>query len=1290
MKFTKCTICLLALSTIFTPLQASDYHIRHLTNADGLTNSSVNMLFQDKSGRVWMGTWDGLNRYDGTHIRAFFPAAGDPTTLSNNVIREMVEQPDGTLWVATDRGVDSYDPRTERFTRYFSDSMGQLPVAENSFHLAVLPDGTLMAVVDGHGIFRLRDGAFVREEKTDARQARFLSADRKGRLWMLSEDGRVLCGNTAQATGVSFLYYDSLTDRIWIQDTSGYRQLGGRQSAPALRETIRCAASDGTFQYLGTSRGLYRFRPEDGSLDCILPDVPVLSVHCGIQGIIWAGTDMQGVWQLSRPTFDFGTKTDIFGGSAVRCFVRGPSGKLAVGTKGSGIFLLSDDGSITGRVTRKEGLLHDAVYSLEDDGELIWIGSDGKGLNYQDKRTGRIHVLDAPDSLQIQSVYALAPQGRDSLWVGTSGQGLYLLRLNRHTEPVSVAGCVHYTPEQLGSSVVYSLLPSWRGSMFVGTRGAGLQLVWKEDGRLEKMRGDTDDDILCLARGSDASLWVGTSMGLYRYGRDWNEVTRYSVDNGLPSNSIHGILEDGNGCIWVSTNNGLARIRPEDGLIVTFQADDGLQDNEFSDGAFYGSAGEFFFGGIHGFNSFDPLEVSTDTFIPNLVLDGLTIDNDRCLLHDRLRDEKGVPTLVLDAGNRSLSFHFAPVDYLNARHCELTYRMLGLSDNWVRLGESHVVAFSNLPPRTYTLQVRCSNGDGAWSQDWFTLRIRKPALWWRSRLAYLLYAVALLLFLLYLIHRQRVRVRHQHQLDVHEAKLDFFTNIAHEFSNSLTLIYGPCLALRQSARMSGAEQQYLDTIQSNSDRMRNMIQQLINFRKAETGHLSIKIGRVDLVALVAQEVSYFREQMKQNDVSFRLEAPDGGVVWTADGDSMEKILFNLLSNAVKYTPAHERITVRLDPGINMLLMEVVNSGVGIPKERQAALFDRYEVLNRFESALAKGRISNGIGLSLCKSLVELHKGSISIRSDGSTYTSFFLELPLLPVEDDTLYQGHADTPLQAEAPRQEEWPPEEPETPASPARETVLVVDDEPEIRAFIRKTLEPRFTVEEAGDGEEALAKTARSAPTVVISDLKMPRMDGATLLKALRADPRTRHIPFILLSGKGTAATAIDALESGADAYLDKPFHPRHLLARVERLLGRDADIIAYSQSAQASVEQFSGKEMKKADRELLTAITEVILNRLDDETLNGAQVAAAVSISEMQLYRKLKSLTDLTPTEYIRQLRLERAARLLVSGNRTVQEIMYACGFVTKTYFFREFAKRYGMSPGEYRKQAGEARK
>lgn len=1272
----KLIICvLLGVYTFFAPLRAQEYRIRNITNTDGLSNSSVNTVFQDRSGLLWFGTWDGLNSYNGQDFHVYLPAPGDSTSLDNNVIRQMAQSADGTLWIATDRGVNSFSAQEGLFRRHFSGSMHGTAVSEFSFHLLTSPDGEIGCVVSGHGVFRYHaNGSFTRTAPPPGRRVLQAVMDKARRVWVLSDEGNLYCNGIVRETGIRFFFYDTEKDHFWVQDDRSYHLLGTKTAKSWNIGPIRAAATDGTYQYLGTGEGLYRYAPLDGSLTLILPDVPVLSVCCGSQRIIWVGSDMQGIWQLSPRPFDFGAVSSLFGASAVRCFSRSANGDLAVGTKGAGIFILTRERTAK-HITTEQGLLHNNVYCLEDDGEAVWIGTDGNGLNYWEKGSRKMQALQFPDSLILSSVYALLPEGKDSLWVGTSGNGLFRLLLNRNVRPYQVKGFTHYPHLQLGSDVVYSLLPTWNGHLFVGTRGGGLRIVDKHTGQVFPARPELPDDILCLRRASDGALLAGTSSGLFRFGDSWEEISRYSRENGLPSNTIHGILEDARGHIWASTNNGLARIDLASGQVTTYQAEDGLQDNEFSDGAFYESDGDFFFGGIRGFNWFDPLTVAPATFMPSPLLDEIRIDNETA----HLRQE----TLVLNPHVRQLSFRFAPLDYLWAKRCWISYSLDGFTPGWVNIQDSRTISFSNLPPGEYTLRVRCSNGDRIWSDEMYVLPIRKMPEWWETPFARVMYVLLGLLIIGLLVRQARYRFQVEAEKSkteaVHEAKLDFFTNIAHEFSNSLTLIYGPCEELMQSGRMDGKERQYLESIETNSNRMRTLIQQLISFRKAETGHLSIQIGEVDLLALTAQERSYFQDEMVRRGIHFQLDAPEDGLIWTADGDSMEKLLFNLLSNAVKYTPDGERITVSLIPDDHWLDIKVTNTGVGIAEEQRLKIFDRYEVLNRFERALSKGRTSSGIGLALCKSLVELHNGSIEILSDGQNFTCFHVRLPRLEVkETGAPYTGKGTlAPIISEHPKPAE------EAPVSTYKQdVVLVVDDDASIRNFISGILSPRFSVLEAASGEDALERMSQTEPRIIISDLKMPGMDGAMLLKTLRENPKTRHIPFILLSGQGTADTPFEALETGADAYLEKPFHPRHLLARIDRLLGRDAEVIAYSQSGRSSVEQFAGREMKKADRQLLAAVSEVIVENLASDSLSPDSIADAVSISRMQLYRKLKELTGMTPTGFIRQMRLERAAHLLKSSNKTVQEIMFACGFSTKTYFYREFSKQFGVTPGEYR--------
>ena len=1284
---------LVLLYTIFASEVYAKYDIRHISNADGLSNSSVNAICQVENTLVWFGTWDGLNLYDGRDFKVFLPSPEDSLTIANNIIREILELPDHCVWIATDRGVDRYDPSNALFTRFFSSSMRGNLVSENSFHLAVSSSNEIYAFVNSHGLFRFDGSSFNLERHVPDLKVQKAFFDKASILWILADDGILYRDWSPFASKVRCLYYDSREDDIWIQDSHGVRKLGSDQVFPFSGGAANAMDTDGESLFLGTSGGVWKMPLDGGRPTMILEGVPVLSLFCGTQQTVWAGSDMQGVWQLSERPFDLGAVTGFSNGSAVRCFVCNTDGDVAVGTKGAGIFVFTVDGRLKRHVTTRNGLSDNAIYALEDDGEVVWIGGDGNGLIYFDKRTRALCRLDLPDGVDISSVYCTSCENRETLWVGTSGHGLFRLTLDRRAGKVRVVSCRRFPTDHFGSDIVYDVIPDGPSHMLLATRGGGLVRLAKDGGGVTKLPTGAADDILCLARGSDGSVWAGSSMGLFHFGSD-GSVRSFTLSDGLPSNTVHGILEDASGGIWVSTNNGLARLDPDKGRIIAYRESDGLQDNEFSDNAFYSDGRYFYFGGIRGYNRFNPLQVADNVYDPKLLLKSIVIDNELLFPKTCLRDVKGVKTLVLQPGTNSVGFTFVPVDYVAGDRCEVSYRLEGFTQDWLTVGNTGNIIFSNLPPGRYTLKVRHSSSDGSWCDDTYSLPVRMLDHWWRTpyaKLAYLLVALAVAFTILQL-SRSRSKARahiaeeeekRRHNEEIHEAKLDFFTNIAHEFSNSLTLIYGPCEELRHSASITGKEQKYLNAIESNSSRMQNLIQQLISFRKAETGHLEIKITRVDVVALTNNVLDYFREKMSSENISFRLDAPSAGVVWNADGDSLEKIIFNLLSNAVKYTPSGEAIRISLNPSADLLEIDFTNFGVGIPKERQTSIFDRYDVLERFERAVAKGKTSNGIGLALCKNLVELHNGSIEIRSDGSTYTTFHIALPVLPSDESAqLYQG---TVLQAEKDAPEVFSTEPAAAAEPPAiKDRVLIADDEEDVLEFLSGILQPRFEVMTASNGLQAWKILQDWEPRVIISDLYMPEMNGAALLQKIRSDERLKYIPFILLSGKGSVDTQIDALERGADAYLAKPFHPRHLLARIDRMLHRDAEMMTYSRSAQSAVEKFAGHDIKKEDRAFLAASVDYIARNLDSETLSADKLAEAMKMSKMQYYRKLKAITGLAPVEFIRMIRLDYAERQLKTTTRTVQQIMFESGFSNKAYFFREFAKRYGMTPGEYRKR------
>jgi signal transduction histidine kinase/DNA-binding response OmpR family regulator/ligand-binding sensor domain-containing protein len=1331
-----------------------EYDVDRLTNGDGLSNSSVTCIFQDSSLQMWFGTWDGLNRYNGSGFRVYRPLQDDQSSISNNVIRDIVEEGDGILWIATDRGINRYDPETDTFSRFFSESPG---VLEHSFHLMKGPDGTVFVYLSGKGLFSYvrNKGSFVKVASCRALNAEKCHIDRNGDFWMLTTDGRLLHSRKGSIDNVrdvfrplggdSVLSFHADAGSVWIQRSrTGYYRYdlsSGTISKPykfAGGRITSVAFEEGGTQLIGTLSGLFRFNPSDGSFKLVLPDLRVLSVFSGSQKIIWVGTDMRGIFKLSNEP-DFFSKypaagNDPFNGCAVRSFHNDNEGRLWVGTKGNGITLFShvDDKLTPARhITTSDGLLNNSVYSIEGDGNVIWIGTDGQGLNYYDRSDGKIRVLEVPKKmsgrLNLSSVYSIL-HDKDVLWIGTSGRGIYRVEIDRKTKPYSVKGYRQFIYRKGGKSlsndVVYSMVYDGASTLWVGTRGGGLNRMNMKDMTFEQVSLEADHskglepgDILSLCLSSDGSLWVGTSLGLYLLPDKGNgKPIHFSEKDGLPNNTVHGILEGQNGGMWLSTNGGLARlIRSAEGVsIVSYNIKDGLQNNEFSDGAYYRSGNLLYFGGISGFNVLDPAEVASSTYTPSLYLEDFLLDNERAVLKDHLKVVRGHRTLVIGSGVKSFGFRFFPIDYISSDKCGIEYLLDGYDKDWIRLGNSNAIAFSKVGHGSYTLKVRCSDSDGVWVEDTFVLPVKILPAWYETVLAKMALALLIitLLFAAYrfIVYRERVKRKiHDDQMEkdkmseIHEAKLQFFTSIAHEFSNSLTLIYGPCEELLKNGDISSKDMKYLNVIESNSNRMQNLIQQLISFRKAETGHLSLKMEPIDVPDLIRYESAFFADSFEHGRVTFSSIFRPETLIWQTDRDSFEKIVFNLISNAVKYTPSGEKIIVSVTAPAGqegMMRLEVTNTGVGIPKEKQLSIFDRYEVLNKFENDISKGKTSNGIGLATCKSLAELLGGSIGIKSDEKTFTTFFVEIPSRPVDDQTPADDESELKAEkafeaeneedSEEKVQEEGRQDATENDSSSEaaeRKTIMVVDDDAGIRGFIKDLLSDEYAIVEASDGNEALDRIKDGIPDLVISDVMMPGMDGVELLRNVKTGNLTSHVPVILLSAKSSLESQIFGLEKGADAYLGKPFNPRQLTVTVRNLLERDKAIMDYSNSALSAIEQFNGSIVRKEDREFVIAVTDIIKKNIDNDALTVDMIASEALVSCMQLYRKVKEILGISPMEYVIKIRLDAACRLLRTTHKTVQEIMFECGFNNKANFYRLFSKHFNMTPKEYRTRESE---
>lgn len=1335
-------------------LQAKKYDITNLTNNDGLSNSSINTIFQDSNGLMWFGSWDGLNIYNGREFSTFKPEPGNVQSISNNIIRDIVEESKDVHWIATDRGINCMDMRRKTFERFFVDAEYQTISGEHSFLVAKNSSNVIFAGINEKGLFFFdnKNHQFKQLSAVKNYRLRKIFFDQDDNLWLYTDDKILLkvvfkkgkspeprIGNVVEfkhLINIESVFYNS-TNEIWMQSGGGfysYKISEGVLTGYHLESSaglIKAVLFINSYQLWGTSNGLFRFDPKTKQVESVMPNISVLSLCRGTQQIVWVGTDMQGVWQLSpsRDSFRSYSAENIpsFGNSAVRTFFEDPNQMLWVGTKGSGIYTVSQNPNSTKlannqHFTTSNGLLSNSVFTIVKGQESeYWIGTDGRGINYYDIKAKKIKTLTIPANIiqkvNLTSVYSILPTDKSTLWVGTSGYGMYKLEIDRTTNLYSITSYKQYIFEKskksLSNNIVYSIINDDANHLWIATRGGGLNRFNKKTETFETFRFSSNnsgfissDDVLCLYKDKLGYLWAGTSMGLnklIRYDKGIPVFTRFTEKEGMPNNTIHGILEDKEHNLWLSTNKGIAKLVKDRSSyrIISYYQKDGLLNNEFSDGAFYESpyTHQLYFGGISGFNVFNPMEITHSTYMPSLLLDAFYVDNVNTNLSDYLKSKKDGETLILSYKNKSFSFRFIPLDYLSGSKCEISYLLDGYQKDWIHLGTSNTIVFTNLPKGDYTLKVKCSNADKMWDDNYYSLTIKMLPPWWASNIAYLCYVILFILLMLIIKRfvkyqytiRNNIRIKEQEKEkieEIHQAKLRFFTNIAHEFSNSLTLIYGPCEQLLRTHAADGVTRKYINTIKSNSERMQSLIQQLIDFRKAETGHLKLEIERVDITELVKFVVDNFMNVLEQKRIRFNLSFSDTDIIWQTDRDSIEKIVFNLVSNAVKYTPDDEKIDLKVEINDNQLLISVTNTGVGIKPEFQRNIFDRFEVLERFEKQVSKGLDTrNGIGLALCKNIVEVLHGTIDVESDGDTFTTFKVKLPVQHMGEqysDTLAPKDAAPYVAIEPDEEKVNVKERIAIPDVQKEGLVLVIDDEKEIRELLNDFLSDKYEVAEAANGQEAIELMRIRMPILIICDIIMPVMNGVEFVKTMKQQELTRHIPIIFLSTKGTVENQIEGLEVGADAYLSKPFHPRHLEALVENMLHRNKAILDYSESAHAALEQFEGKLIHKEDKELMLLITKTIQEQIDNEDLTLDFIANQTAHSKMQLYRKMKEITGLTPTEFIRTLRLKQSEKLLKTTNKTVQEIMYNCGFNNKAYFYREFAKKYHLTPKEYRNQ------
>lgn len=1309
-------ILLLILSYLAPCASASGIRFRNINVGNGLSNNETNSIFKDSEGFVWIGTASGLNRYDGNEIRVFRHNPADSTSLLNNYVEDIFEDSAERLWVRTAGVYSVYDPASETFSRLSEKQLDEWGV-EGVPNIIRSAGTDLWIATGGTGLYKVD----ISQEQPKAKkmitvptplsnftaitpvaeQSLAIAVSDRGDLFVIEyKDGSSLRTAKVPGSGERNSSYSLMLDdtgSVWVYNF------------------------DGTFIYDINSRK-WRQAP-------VSPEkCPVTAMTQDATGNIWIGYDNDGIEILGRD----GSKeviannpVDIFSlaNNSVRAFYTdNEAGGIWVGTYKKGVSV-----HYTNEFCLDTRYIADinCVYPVQNEPNWVWLGSDHEGLlKYNIETEETVHIPSNKNTAIVCLDYS--PDG--SLWYGTYGGGLNRFKDGKIRN--------YNTADGLASPNIWSVLPNSDGSMWLGTLGGGVQLFNPADMSFETFNaGNSDlnnDFINTLARSNDGRIIIGSADNIYGLSPAIHEISTERLGslgrNHREHSAINQIFNDSRGLLWIAGRDGLEcfdsrtdslytiRLTPNginniilgvieapdhtvwasaDGalynIVVTrsdksiysfsakaYDSRDGVSTESFNQRSFgLLPSGKVVAGTQNGLAIIESAEASKSPTTARILFTGLTVNNRPVTVGEKIGGKEILPQslnhldkLSLGPNQNIFTVSFSTDNYRNLSRTHFRYRLKGLSTEWIECAPGiSQAAFSSLAPGSYCLEVEAIGDDGLTVGGVRRLPIVVHAPWWADWWAKLIYCLLITggcISVVYYIKRreqqrfaERQREDAQRKTDeLNQLKFKFFTNISHELRTPLTLILSPTESMLKE-KTDERDVRRLSTIKDNANRLLYLVNQLLDFRKNEMSELKLHLSEGDLVTTVQQACRSFIDMTDRRGQRFELITDVPSIEMEYDNDKVTKIILNLLSNAVKYTPEGGSIEVRVSRDGDMAVVDVADSGKGITDTDKKHIFERF-YRSEDTSDLNTG---SGIGLSMVYEYARLHKGEVTVSDNKPSGTVFRVTLPTTLVSDNKKAREDRNA-----APADEK---------ADAKRPSVLFVDDNHDLVEFLRDEFSRDYDVLTAPNGAEALRLTKEHSFDLIVSDIMMPEMDGIQLCRCLKSQPSTVNVPLILLTAKQDVGSVIEGLTLGADDYVTKPFNNEVLSLRMKRLiaLGR--------RGLRHSLIEPSPKEIKitSVDEQLVAKAVEYVEANMGNPDLSVEEMASALGMSRVHLYKRLSALTGRTPIEFIRVLRLKRATQYLRDSRLTVAEIAYNVGFNNPKYFSKHFREEYGISPGEY---------
>ena len=1240
----------------------------------------------------------------------------------------MIQDGSGLFYLGMYGALQTYDGNSFRDVEVRDLSGNVVPCYVTCF--LQLRNGDMLAGTSGHGLLKITDRSHAVQQNGALRKIHTVQdmvEDRRGHVWiatnsygLLDYDGKTATRYFADDKQVGILrqvcldqdgnlYVGTSANGVYVRSAKGgeFRHLDVAGSKHV--SSLYCCR-DGRLMIGYDGKGVAIYNPKTGQIsdnpffsrDVDLSMSKVYSMVEDASGNIWLGLLQKGIYMQPKQVTGFrylGYKLggrNVIGQACVISTLIDSRGRCWVGTDKDGLYCLDEQQ----RPIRhfKEGFPASVMSIAEDGSGRIWVGSWNEGFGYIDSEAKSYHQYPHYTS---SSGFAIQASG-STLWVATMGQGL--IEINQETDHLKA-----YTMDSRAATdrKVNSIANDYISKMSLSPDGKRVYLATTmgvccldvEKNSWTSVFGEN-----CLNYGTPArivkeyngKLWIGTNDGLYCYDMKLKQLSLYTTEKGLADNGIASIEQDKEGRLWIGTDHGLCCHDPKTGLTQSYFVDSGLQSNEFSDGASWShQRGVMLFGGVGGITWFRPenihqsqwdAKVRLVNFIVNRHLVSSTSKSGRYHICD---------TTVIAANRFELASHdntfaiqFSTLTYDAPEHITYWYSING--DSFTRLQPGmNEITFTHLSSGTYHFRVKAQRDNQFSAEKEFTVVVHSP--WYRSTWAYLAYLLAIAFAVWrYLVERRRKeqnRLRlqeHIHAEEMGEAKLRFFMNISHEIRTPMTLIMTPLLSLMKNETDPTKKNVY-ETIKRNAERILNLINQMMDLRKIDKGQMQMRMAETDLIAFVREIHDLFEHQAKTKQIEMAFE-PDADTlpVWI-DRRNFDKVIMNILSNAFKFTPAGGKIDIRIRHDDDHASISISDNGEKIPEDKIGKIFERFY---QTSSKVNDRNVGTGIGLDLTRSLVELHHGTIEVHNLEQG-CEFVVTIPMGNAHlSEVEMLADAETEESALHPADEDLFNEEEIAPApilpSGKKPVLVIAEDDDEIRNYLDSELSQDYEVKACTNGREAFTEIIRSMPALVLSDVMMPEMDGNKLCAKIKSNPGTNHIPVILLTAKNRDEDRLEGLETGADAYVVKPFNMDILRRTILNLLNSHRLLqLKYARNDNLE-EQVDKVKVVSPDERLLKRVMEVINKHLDDSDLSVDMIADQVGISRVHLHRKMKELTGQTPHDFIRNLRLKQAANLLANRGMNVTEVMYACGFSSSASFSTVFKKFYGMSPRDYMKE------